>query len=206
MKLSTVINKYIDFKRGLGMHMRSEAALLQKFSRAMGKIDIADVNPEAVRTFIVGKGPITASCKQTASVLRSFYRYANSRGFAATSPGPTRLPKIPSPRPPYIYTRDELKRLLAATAVLQTKRSPWRARAYRTFLLLLYGTGLRLGEALSLTLRDVDLSAAIITVRSGKFFKRRIVPIGPKLTRELSDYAKLRRHRQPLPTGDGSMG
>jgi site-specific recombinase XerD len=204
MKLSAVIEKYVGFKRGLGMHLHSEAALLQKFSRAMGRIDAADVKPEAVRAFIVGKGPVTASCKQTLSVLRSFYRYALSRGFAKTSPLPTRLPKVPPPRPPYIYSLDDLKRLLAATTVLQTRRSPWRARAFRTFLLLLYGTGLRLGEALALTLRDVDLATAVITVRNGKFFKSRLVPIGPKLTRELSDYANVRRHQQPLPIREGS--
>lgn len=204
MKLAAVIDSYVEFKRALGMRLRSEAATLRSFSRQMGAIDISDVKPEAVQTFILGNGPVTASCKQHWSVLNSFYRYALSRQFAKTSPLPTRLPKLPPPEPPYIYTPDDLKRLLAATASLQTRKAPWRGRTFRTLLLLLYSTGLRIGEALALTLRDVDLRDQVITVRNGKFFKQRLVPRGPKLTAELADHAKARRRRQPLPTGEGS--
>ena len=184
MKLAAVIENYIQFKRALGMHLRSEAAMLRRFSRAMGAIGIADVKPNAVRSFLVGKGPVTTSCKQHLSVLRSFYRYALSREFATTSPLPTTLPKIPPTGPPYIYTPNDLRRLLAATASLQTTKAPWRGRAFQTLLLLLYGTGLRIGEALALTLRDVDLVNQVITVRNAKFFKERLVPCGPKLAAE----------------------
>lgn len=204
MKLAAVIENYIGFKHALGMHLRSEAATLRRFSRAMGTIDISDVKPKAVQVFIVGKGPVTASCKQNLSVLSSFYRYALSRGFTATSPLPAKLPKIPPPGLPYIYTPRDLKRLLTATALLQTTRAPWRGRAFRTLLLLLYGTGLRIGEALALTLRDVDLVNQIITVRNAKFFKERLVPCGPKLAAELTGYANVRRRRQLLPAGEGS--
>jgi len=50
--------------------------------------------------------------------------------------------------------------------------------------MLLYGAGLRIGEALALTLRDVDLTERIITVSNTKFFKTRLVPIGPRLARD----------------------
>ncbi len=185
--------------------LRSEAAQLKCFGRAMGDIDIEDVKPKAVLEFIGGNRPLTATWTQYFCVLNSFYRYAISRGFTTRAPLPTTQPKIPPPKAPYIYTTSDLKRLLAATDILQTRKSaPWRARAFRVLLLLLYGTGLRIGEALSLTLRDVDLSAAVITVRQGKFFKSRQLPIGPKLTRELTEYASVRRHRQPLPAGEDS--
>jgi integrase/recombinase XerD len=204
MKLAAVIDNYIRFKRALGMHLRSEAATLRCFSRVMGPIDVSGVKPKAVRIFIMGKGPVTTSCKQNLSVLNSFYRYAFSRGFTETSPLPTRLPKIPPPGPPYIYTPNDIKRLLAATASLPTTRAPWRGRAFQTLLLLLYGTGLRIGEALALTLRDVDLVNRVITVRNAKFFKERLVPCGPKLAAELAEYTSIRRRRQPLPDGEGS--
>ena len=75
---------------------------------------------------------------------------------------------------------------------------------YRTLLMLLYGGGLRVGEALSLTLRDVDLTEQIITVRNTKFFKTRLVPIGPKLALELAAHVQ-RRRQLPLPgAGDDS--
>jgi integrase len=53
-------------------------------------------------------------------------------------------------------------------------------------------------------MRDVDLRESVITVRNTKFFKERLIPIGPKLTRELLRYAEFRRHRQPLLAGEDS--
>ena len=73
----------------------------------------------------------------------------------------------------------------------------------RTLLLLLYGTGMRSSEAISLTLQDVDLQNSVLRVRNTKFFKTRLVPIGPRLTTLLADY-RSRRHQLPLPDGKAS--
>lgn len=64
-------------------------------------------------------------------------------------------------------------------------------------LLLLYGTGLRRGEALRLSVADVDLTNALLTIRDTKFFKSRLVPISSDLTRVLSDYARWRAATHP---------
>jgi integrase/recombinase XerD len=69
---------------------------------------------------------------------------------------------------------------------------------FRALLLLLYGTGLRISEALSLALPDVDLGACLLTIRNTKFFKTRWVPVGPQLGAVLIAYAKIRR-RLPHP-------
>jgi hypothetical protein len=104
---------------------------------------------------------------------------------------------------PYIYTVDELKRLLAATNTLQTPLSPLLALTMRTLLQLLYGTGMRIGEALALTLQDVDLENHVLTVRDTKFFKTRLVPIGPRLAMLLADYLA-RRYQLPQPDCEAS--
>jgi site-specific recombinase XerD len=205
MKLAKVIQTYVTFKRSMGMHFHSADCLLRAFCRAAGgvKVDVSDVKPATVLRFLEGKGPITAVWGLKFRVLRSFYRFAISRGFTANSPLPTTLPQLPSPFVPYIYSTEELRRLLAATDVLEAPESPLQARTARTLLLLLYGTAMRIGEALALTLHDVDLAQAVVTVRHAKFFKARLVPIGPKLTHELSIYENQRR-RLPLPHGDAS--
>ncbi len=204
MSLHKVVEAYIAFKRGLGARLESEARLLRAFCRTMGDMDIKDVKPAAVMAFIAGEGPVTRAWKQRASVLRSFYRYAVSRGHAISSPVPTDVPKFPPGRTPHIYSTHELKRLLTATEILDTPQAPLRALAYRTLLLLLYATGMRLNEALSLTLNDVDLSNRLITVRNAKFFKMRGVPTGPKLTSALADYARQRVRMLPMPAGRDS--
>jgi integrase len=107
-------------------------------------------------------------------------------------------------RTPHIYSTDELKRLLEATEMLDTPRAPLRALGYRTLLLLLYGTGMRLNEALALTLDDIDLPNRLITVHHAKFFKTRWVPIGPKLASVLGDYSRHRVRKLPMPSGRNS--
>ena len=61
---------------------------------------------------------------------------------------------------------------------------------------------MRIGEALRLTMQDVDLAEQVITVRDTKFFKTRLVPIGPKLTRELAAHIE-RRRLLPYAAGEG---
>lgn len=118
-------------------------------------------------------------------------------------PLPTTIPKRPESSTPYVYTTEELRRLIAGTEILETPKSPLQATTLRTLLLTLYGTGIRIGEALSLTLNNVDLSDSLITVRDTKFFKTRLVPIGPRLTQTLATYER-KRHKLPLPAGKDS--
>ena len=131
MRLHNVVEGYITFKRKLGVRLCSEAGVLRAFCRSVGETEVADIKAGAVLAFIAGKGPVTRSWKQRASVLRSFYRYAISRGLCTNSPLPTNAPKFPPPRTPHIYSTDELNRLLEATVRLQTPRAPLRAFSYR---------------------------------------------------------------------------
>ncbi|MER8377588.1 tyrosine-type recombinase/integrase [Mesorhizobium sp. M1406] len=94
----------------------------------------------------------------------------------------------------FVALTEELRRLLDATSILKVGHSPQVPAIYRTFLLLLYGSGMRIGEALRLVLQDVDLTEQIITVRDTKFFKTRLVPIGPQLMRTG------RAYRTPAPS------
>lgn len=64
---------------------------------------------------------------------------------------------------------------------------------------MLYGTGLRIGEALGLDLADVDLESALLRIRETKFYKTRIVPVGADLTRVLRDYLLERSKGAPIP-------
>ena len=203
MKLSQVVNQYVTFKQSIGMCFQTEAGILRSFCRVLGDINITEVEPDSVLVFISGKGPVTTWWHQKFIVLNGFYRFAIGRGYADSSPLPTTIPKRPEPLAPYIYTQEELRRLVAATDMLETSKSPLQAATFRTLLLTLYGTCLRISEALSLTLADVDLSDSLITVRQTKFYKSRLVPIGPKLTEVLNNYVSERR-QLPQPAGENS--
>lgn len=203
MKLRELVEAYIDYKRSLGMRFNTDANTLRAFCRAMGAVEINDVKPEPVLSFLAGDGPVTTYWRQKYKILGSFYRYALGRGIALASPLPVFLPRFPPPLSPYIYSVNELERLLAATDMLHVNHSPLHATSMRTLLFLLYGTGMRISEALTLTLHDVDLAQRILTIRNSKFHKTRLVPIGPRLTAVLSDYAS-RRRQLPMPAGEAS--
>jgi len=203
MKLHDLVEAYIDYKRSLGMRLRSQAAVLRSYCRHMGDICVDEVKAESVLAFVAGTGPVTTRWFETYTVLAGLYQYAISRGFTTKSPLPVNLPHRPPPFAAYVYTVDDLERLLAATDLLQSVLSPMLALTMRTTLLLLYGTGMRIGEALSLTLQDVDLGEHLITVRDTKFFKTRLVPIGPRLGKALRHYHSC-RCALPLPAGANS--
>jgi len=200
MKLSQLISQYIAFKKSLGEVVRTNGYALRAFGRAMGEeVDIRDVQADRVNAFLSGTGPVTSAWHRKHSCLSSFYRYAIAHGHVACSPLPTVLPKQPARFAPYIYNREELRRLLDATDSYGSARAFIEPHTFRTLLLLLCGTGLRISEALSLTLNDVDLTDAVLMVRETKFYKTRLVPVGPQLQRVLIQYARRRaeaRHSQ----------
>ena len=87
--------------------------------------------------------------------------------------------------------------MLDAIGPSQHNRTLIEPHTLRAILLLLYGAGLRVGEALALTVADVDLPNTLITVRDSKFFKSRLVPIGPQLAGVLTEYARRRAAAHP---------
>jgi site-specific recombinase XerD len=109
---------------------------------------------------------------------------------------PSRRPKEPTPFVPHIYTQEELRRLLDGTTTYQKKWYKLEPVSLRAILLLLYGAGLRVSEAINLTCADVNLPDAILTIRLTKFYKTRHVAINAQLCCVLSDYDINRRTKR----------
>jgi integrase len=118
------------------------------------------------------------------------------------------VPGRPSAFVPYVYSREELRRLLRATAAIAHPRRLLEPLTLRTTLLLLYGAGLRVSEALGLDQGDVDFAQAVLTIRDSKFFKSRLVPLSAALIGALRDYAAWRRlnHAAADPNGAFLVG
>ncbi|WP_155309032.1 tyrosine-type recombinase/integrase [Desulfosarcina ovata] len=196
MNLSQVTFLYLSHKRALGRKFRAEEDILRAFCKAIGDRPITAIEREVVLTFINGKGPITEYWTKKYRVLSGLYRYAIARGLAKASPLPRTIPKPTVPVfVPYIYSHEELKRLLDTVSTACAGRASIEEDVFRNLLLLLYGAGLRLSEALALTLGAVDLTQAYLHVHETKFFKSRLVPLGKDLTTILSDYISNRHKR-----------
>lgn len=188
MTLQKAVEQYAILKRSLGFRFHSDSVILAAFSNAMGNVKLGQVKPMAVRAYLDGKGPVTRHWHRKWAALRPFYRFAVARGLVRRSPLPAQAPKLDTTFSAYIYSQEELRALLQAITPERTGGlSPQTVRA---LLLVLYGAGLRISEALKLEVSDVDLQEQLLCVRQSKFFKTRWVPIGPKLTEVLRDYER----------------
>jgi site-specific recombinase XerD len=77
-------------------------------------------------------------------------------------------------------SHEELRCLLSTVIANDNPRSVIDPTTFRLRLLMLYGAGLRISEALRLTFADVDLTTAVLHIRESKFYKTRLVPVGPR--------------------------
>jgi integrase/recombinase XerD len=82
-----------------------------------------------------------------------------------------------SQRRPYIYTEQQIRRLLEVTQTFESSRAPLRALSLYTMILLMYCAGLRIGELVRLTLANIDFDDDTIEIRGTKFFKSRRLPL-----------------------------
>ena len=204
MTLREAIDRYIAWQRFHGAKFVTSAHVLSLFLKSAGEETACDaVTRSQVCTFLAGKGPLTRYRENKYGALAGFYRYAISRGYTFCSPLPDNEPKPPKSAPSYIYSHDELRRLFSAINASRKLARQLDGQTFRTLLLMLYGAGLRGGEARRLTVADVDLSAAVLTVRNTKFYKSRFVPVGEPLVEALRTYATLRASR-PFPDGSDS--
>ena len=206
MILQDAIDRYVVWRRAHGAKFDTGARVLCYFSKHVGgNIDCSSVADADVLSFLAGNGRLTRYRANKYSALTGFYRYAISRGYAARSPLPAaeEEPRKPRSAPPYVYSRDELRRLFGAIDISRQRPVQLDADTLRALLLMLYGAGLRFGEAQRLTLDDTDLADAVLTIRNTKFYKTRLVPVGPQLVDALRAYVAKRIER-PLPEGGAS--
>ena len=201
MTLRDAIDSYVAWRRDHGAKFDSSARVLHLFGRHVGEsVDFGSVTDAAVLGFLAGNGRLTQYRANKHGALSGFYRYAVSRGLVARSPlpAPENEPRKPRPAPPYVFSREELRRLFGAIEASRQRPTQLDADTLRALLLLLYGAGLRFGEAQRLTLDDADLAEAVLTIRNTKFYKSRLVPVGPQLVVALRTYVAGRIER-PLP-------
>ncbi len=119
MKVSQLIREYIGLKHSMGMDFRSPARILKSFCTKTGDIEITKVKPATVKAFLDGKGDVTSFWHIKFQVLSNFYHFLIVRNYIKRSPLPKTIPKRPQAMTPYIYTVEELRRLISATDKLK---------------------------------------------------------------------------------------
>ncbi|MEK9672643.1 MAG: tyrosine recombinase XerC [Rhodospirillaceae bacterium] len=130
------------------------------------------------------------STARALSTIRGFFWFMEKQGIAANSAiGALRTPKIPKSVPKAMTVEDvfEIIRLAPAEA-----EEPWVGLRDRALLMLLYGSGLRIGEAIGLR-RGAVREGGSLRIR-GKSGKVRIVPLIPQVAEAIDDYVSACPH------------
>ena len=115
MTLRKAIDQYIAWKRAQGARFQSQAYALRRYCRSVGdEVDCDEVSRASASAFLTGTASGSSNRAFLHSTLAGFYRYALARGLATRSPLPAEAPKAPASALPYIYSCDELRRLMDA--------------------------------------------------------------------------------------------
>jgi site-specific recombinase XerD len=171
---------------------------INSFVKFTGASTLAHINISAVEGWIAtgtcqyGWSPVTSRGRIRYMIL--FAKWLVSRGLLPSNPlEDISLPRIPK-KIPRSLSLDRAQDLLRF-ARNQRFRSRFEGiRAYAIVAMFLY-TGIRKRELRRLELRDVDLENHVVSVRSGKGAKDRIIPIPPQLKEVLFSYLAERGRR-----------
>jgi integrase/recombinase XerD len=184
----------LDFKHAMGMTYRRGEFELNRFVRFVaqhwgehGEVAL-DVTVKRWCERLPGRKAVTLG--NEFGVIRQLCLYRRRHDPMSYVPEHALAPVKGSVFFPYIFSRDEVRQIIAVASV-HKGRFIW-ALMLRTLILVLYCTGLRLGEAIRLRMTDVDLDRGTLMIRNSKR-RSRIVPIRADLIAELRRYIGVRR-------------
>ena len=164
---------------------RLVAFLGDHWGRPIDRPALATVTTTDMRSFLAkrrGDGLVNASAARELSAVRGFLAWANPAAPAPRTRGPRVKRGVPRPISP-------AEAVALATDVADDAGEPWIGARDWAILLLLYGAGLRIGEAVALPGAILPLGATIVV--TGKRAKTRVVPLLPQVRAAIEGYAAI---------------
>lgn len=183
---------YIELKETLGEKTTVPGNTLRQFDRycCSAGISMASLTAELADGWLLSKAgekPETHSSR--ISVLWCFAKYLKSTGNSVSwrpVPGYAGRKKR---YVPYIFSKDEIAGILAAADAMHPSYGSSRFHlVFPAVVRVMYGCGLRVSEALSLKVEDVDLDGGFLSISASKFGKDRKLPMSASLTEYLRGY------------------
>ena len=197
--LQAHLRQYVAARRALGTQLREPAKTLSGFVRFLSRKKSKFITISlALEWSQQSKSVQRATWARKLSMVRQFARWLSVIEPRHQVPPPRLLNVRPRRNKPYIYSDQEITRLMAAAAALKSPRG-MKGRTLGTLIGLLAATGLRPGEAGALENQDVDLEAGVLIIRESKFGKSRLVPVDKSVVRALGKYTRERNGVFPLP-------
>lgn len=188
--LADHVRAYLAHWRALGRMYRQQQWLLQTLMRELPALGCDDLNADGITRWFDGRKNRHANTRRKwAQQLRHFCLFRQRSDPGCFVPGPELACRAQPYVTPAIMGAEQIGRMLAIADSLEpSPRSPLRAAAMRMAIVLLYTTGLRLGELQRLSLADVEDDGAVLRIRESKFHKTRVLPLSASAQGELRGY------------------
>jgi integrase/recombinase XerD len=174
--------------------------VLRQFAEHCRREGYADgsITREALDGFLYGRHLRSSTVRRNELALRQLAEHARAIGWEAHVPA-ARTQVRAAHQPPYVFTDEEVRRLFAAIDGQRMSCYSNKAIVDPVLFRVLYGTGLRISEALKLTVSDVDTRAGTLRIRDSKNGAGRTIPITPRLAGTLDAYLTA-AHPAPEPS------
>lgn len=191
---------YLALRRSLGFKLHRAETRLRQFLSFMKERKSTRITTTLALEFATADQQLSPKTMASRlSTVRGFARYRIEDDTATETPPIGLLPARARPARPYLYSEQEILRLLEAAKDYPSWNrfpGPWyrryRSRACSCIFGLLAVTGMRIGEVLALKDEDIDWEEGVLTIRKAKFGKSRLVPLHASTLAALADYV---RHR-----------
>ena len=207
--LGDLMRDHIALMRTRGFRYETQARWLWRFDRFLQAHPKLAGEPLSVMLQHWSAARSTANhaaeCEKLACVLAKAQHHLDP-GIKLKRPDPRPQQQVARQwRQPYIYSPEEIRRLLDIARTYPSPRAPLRPISLYTMLVLAYCAGLRLGELARLDLSDVDLQIGTVTIRETKFFKSRILPLTDSALSALHEYLEARRMAKAPQSPDSGL-
>lgn len=191
--LRALLDDYLTTRRALGFKLQSEGTGLTTFVSFMEERQADHITTKLALAW--AQQPTSVQVIQWArrlSFVRGFARYCSAVDLRTQVPPADLIPGRYIRPQPYFFADGDIAGLLKAALDLPPEDG-LRRWTFHCLFGLLSVSGLRTCEARALTLDDVDLDEGVLTIRSSKFGKSRLVPLHPSTVRALADYLQRRQ-------------
>jgi integrase len=197
--LAIHLEEYLELRRKLGFRLREAGGLLRRFVLfAQAKRASFITTNLAVQWATQPTDCQPSQWANRLGIVRRFALYVSGADPRTEIPPQELLPHRYHRKAPYLYSDREITRLIQTARQLPSPKD-LRAASHATLFALLAVTGMRVGEAIALDRKDVDLHLGLLVVRQAKFGKSRWVPVHRTTRKALLAYARVRDRLCPCP-------
>jgi len=206
-RLAKQINRFIALRRLSGTDYSSQARLLVYFDRFLFKQypNESSITRHIIDRYLQSLLHLRPRVRLNRfCVVRQVCKYIAQTNPNCYVPGSMKCVTASKVFHPYIFSEQEINKMLSVASALSPPAS-LRPHTYQTLFGLLYTTGIRIGEAFSLAIKDFYPERDLLYIAKGKFRKARWVPLHPSTSQMVNQYIERRLKTTPRAPTDSPL-